>query len=151
MRSNGANVRRSGYRPHRALGQAAKAAAATLGLGYDRKFPVAGGFQGEQPFGAGGHTTTAAGAARRIDLERNRWVGHGRNLLKGEFELLPGAALDLGTGVVAGAGGDYRRLRLLAGPAAGEAEFVGFWLLFHGWSPAGAQHAAPLLHSRQFS
>jgi hypothetical protein len=56
---------------------------------------------------------------------------------EGERKLLPGAALDPGTGVVAGAGGDNHRRRLFAGPAAGEAELVVGGLLFHEQRPKG--------------
>ena len=44
--------------------------------------------------------------------------------LKGELELLPVAALDSGSHIIAGARCNYHRGGLLAGPAAGEAKFI---------------------------
>jgi hypothetical protein len=51
--------------------------------------------------------------------------------LKGELELLPVAALDSGTHIIAGAGGNDHRSGLFAGPATGEAELVVGRLSFH--------------------
>jgi hypothetical protein len=54
------------------------------------------------------------------------------NCSETQFQLLPCLPLDLGAGVIAGAVGNQNRDILLAMSAAGEAESVGFSLLFHG-------------------
>jgi hypothetical protein len=117
-------------RRHRAFCNAFHAAGTAFGSRHHCTFPAAGGVECKQPGGAGGHAAAAAGAAVRSDLRRLAGGDHKRGL-EGEFELRPGAALDLRAGVIAGAGGNDRRGLLLAGPAAGEAELVGFRLL-HG-------------------
>jgi hypothetical protein len=57
--------------------------------------------------------------------------GDAATSVQGEFQLLPGAALDFGAGIVAGTDGDNDSCRLFAGAAAGEAEGVRFGACFH--------------------
>ncbi len=92
---------------------------------------MAGGFEGKEPLAASGHAPAAAGAALPVDLQGEMVCLHSTGL-EGELKLFPGAALDLGPGVIAGTGRDQHRRGLLAGPAAGEAEFVVGGLIFHG-------------------
>ena len=135
-------------RRHRTFRHALQAAAAPLGGDHGRMFPVAGCFEGEEPFPAGGHAAAAAGAALRIDGDGVTGCVHQIVFINGELEwerkLLPGATLDPGAGVVAGAGGYNHRRRLFAGPAAGEAELVVYGVRFHGCKPSGARRAVPL-------
>lgn len=99
----------------------------------------AAGFQRDEPFWTGCDTATAAAAFLRID-EWWRVFFHDANCLKCEFQLLPGASLDPGAGVIARAGGNEHSSRLFAGTAAGEAEGVGAGLGFHNpprWGKSG--------------
>ena len=66
--------------------------------------------------------------------------------LEGEVKLCPGAALDFGPGVIAGAGGNNHYRRLFTGPAAGETEFIVISIRFHRREPRrGAACRAPVL------
>jgi hypothetical protein len=103
---------------------------------------VTGSFEREEPFSAGSNTAAAAGAALWID-PREAWVRiHGMRL-EAELKLFPTAAVDLWPSIITRARRDQHRRRLLAGPAAGEAELVVGGLIFHGGTCRGAACRAP--------
>jgi hypothetical protein len=53
------------------------------------------------------------------------------NCSETQFQLLPCLPLELGAGIIAGTVGNQNRYSLFAMSAAGEAETIGFRLLFH--------------------
>lgn len=119
-----------GYGKHRALVEAVAAGLAMAQFVSHGMLSVAGGFEGDELFFACGDTATAAGAFIRVDCW-GRFSGHEWAGLQGEFQLLPGAALDPGAGIIARTDSDQHGCRLFACAAAGETQGVGFGLLFH--------------------
>ena len=114
----------------RALGEADAAAVAPALSVSHGMLPVAGGFEGDELVFACGDTATAARAFICVD-GWGRGSSHQFCGLEREFQLLPGAALDLGTGIIARTYSDQHGHRLFACTAAGEAQGVGVGLLFH--------------------
>jgi len=114
----------------RTLAEADAAALAPALLVSHGMLPVTGGFEGDELVFACGDTATASGAFICVDCW-GRFLGHEWAGLEGEFQLLPGAALDPGAGIIARTDSDQHGCRLFACAAAGEAQGVGVGLLFH--------------------